>query len=137
MIGDALILAVVLFTFHTTDSYAAGPAKLLDSSQDTGETFVSANVFAFGIERPKTITYRATLSPPAPAEIKGTVNCDRGRREVERDYMQPTSASLTKQVPLTIRKPDECYVDLYLEYADYEQAGTLKLELFATKRKRP
>lgn len=111
----------------------AKPPKLIESDSDTSSMpFVVVSGF---IERPKTVTYRVTMDPPGAAVISGSSDCDRGKRSIGRDFELPISSSGAGKVPLTISRADSCIVSLSLDYDDYDQAGTLKLELFAKKRK--
>lgn len=130
------LLAAIALALMAPASAEAAPGKLISSASDTGDSFVSANAYAFSIENPKRVTYRLTISPAAPGSVEGNVSCDRGVRHVSRDYKRPTSSSEMVKVPLTIRKPDSCYVDLTFSYDDYEQPGSAKLDLFAKYRKR-
>lgn len=131
-----LVVGIVAAALLAPAGAQAKPGNLIASDTDSSDSFVSVNVYDFSIEYPKAVTYRLTLDPQAPGVVDGEVTCYRGKRRVSRDFAVPTSASLTKKAPLTLRKPESCYVDVSFEYDDYEQAGTLKLELFAKYRKR-
>lgn len=132
-LGCIAVIGVVALMVILPPTAQAKPAKLIESDSDTSSMpFVVVSGF---IERPKTVTYRVTMDPPGAAVISGSSDCDRGKRSIGRDFELPISSSGAGKVPLTISRADSCIVSLSLDYDDYDQAGTLKLELFAKKRK--
>ena len=75
----------------------------------------------------------ALVPGPVSAEVAAT-NYD--GMIAEGRVLAKLADNVVVKVPLTIRKPDSCYVDLTFSYDDYEQPGSAKLDLFAKYRKR-
>lgn len=129
-----IALAVALLLLAPATAHA-GIGKLIDSSTESGDSLVWPYASGY-IDAPKQITYRVTMNPPAPAEGTADVTCWKGKRDVTREYPWSRSTSFTARAKLTIRRPDDCWVSVDFAYLDYDQGGTVKVELFAKQRKR-
>lgn len=122
------VAAMVVFAAPT----AGAAPKQVAFSQDSGSlpwAYASAST-----ERPVRLTYRVTATPPAPIELEWDVTCTRGGSTVGREFEAVSTPPLSGQVPLTIRRADNCYWSVDAEYPDYEQDGTISVWLYAEKR---
>lgn len=127
MVAVGPVLGLVLW------ASSASAARQVAYSEDSGEfPFVYGSDYT---ERPTELTFQLRASPTAPVDVEWSITCYKGNRSVGRDFTHPSQTPpVFGTVPLTIERPDDCSWSGDASYTDFDQNGTLILQMFAEVR---
>lgn len=132
MLTRLFLGAAALFVLALPSASEATPLQVA-YSEDSGQfpsVFASAST-----NRPTSLTYELTATPPAPVRLHWSVTCTVGNRTVGADSTSnPVGSPLSGSVPLTVDEPNSCDWQVSAAYVDLEQAGTIAVTLFAELR---
>lgn len=132
MVVLAAVLAVLLLA-PAARAVEPGQEYEVARSEDSRSSFA----YVFGVasvDRPESFRLYVDAGPHAPVDITYDVSCRLGRRSLSQETkLSAQSLPLDISLPLTIRRAEYCIVSASAEYTNYEQPGSLLLQMFATQ----
>lgn len=109
-------------------SASASPGQLLDVGRDNGLPVAFAKGRA---ESPRTLLVRVRAKPRRRVEVTWDTNCALGGKGKVREGRYTIEGTKLRRLGKGFRRPDDCLVNMIAAYEDAEQAGKLKIELYA------